>query len=178
MEPIETRRLLIRYFCAEDLSDLHAILGDDETMRLCEPAYDFEKARAFLYSFCIDQKGAVAAVDKHSRKVIGYLLFHETIPHVYEMGWFFNRGYWHQGYAYEACKALIDHAFDECHAHKVFAETIDPIRSVGLMKKLGMILEGVQRSHTTANDGAWSDLYLYGMLRNDWKQMQTEGESQ
>lgn len=31
-------------------------------------------------------------------------------------------------------------------AHKIFAETIDGVKSVNLMKKMGMKLEGVQRS--------------------------------
>jgi RimJ/RimL family protein N-acetyltransferase len=36
------------------------------------------------------------------------------------------------------------------------------------MKKLGMQLEGVQRSHTKDDDGNWADLYLYGLFKNDW----------
>lgn len=49
---------------------------------------------------------------------------------------------------------------------KRFAETIDSEKSVGLMKKLGMQLEGIQRSHVKDNDGNWSDLYLYGILKD------------
>ena len=74
-----------------------------------------------------------------------------------------------QGYAYEACKAVIDYAFCELDAHKVFAETIDGVKSVGLMQKLGMKLEGVQRSQTKDNDGNWANLYFYGLLREEWK---------
>ena len=53
-------------------------------------------------------------------------------------------------------------------AHKILAETIDPVKSVGLMKKLGMQQEGVQRSQTKNRQGEWTDLYLYGLLREDW----------
>ena len=38
-----------------------------------------------------------------------------------------------------------------------------------LMKKLGMQLEGIQRSQVKDNHGKWADLYFYGMLKEDWK---------
>ena len=74
---IETSRMIIRDFTLEDATDLHDIFGDDETMENCEPAYDFEKTKEFLTSFCIGRKGAVAAVHKESGKMMGYILFNE-----------------------------------------------------------------------------------------------------
>lgn len=59
----------------------------------------------------------------------------------------------------------MDYAFDKLDAHKIFAETIDGVKSVGLMKKLGMQLEGIQRSHVKDKDGHWADLYLYGRIK-------------
>ena len=165
---IETQRLLIRDFTLDDANDLYEIFGDEETMEMCEPAYDFEKTKAFLEEFCICRKGAVAAVHKESGKVIGYILFKDYEEDVYEMGWIFNRAYWGCGYAQEACLSVIDYAFEEMKAHKIFAEAIDGVKSVGLMKKLGMVQEGVQRSHTKDNHGNWADFYLYGLLREDW----------
>lgn len=169
MKEIETARLIIRNFLPNDANDLYEIFGDAETMKNCEPAYDLQKAKEFLHSFCIGRNGAVAAVHKQSQKVIGYILFNEIDPSVYEMGWIFNRNYWRQGYAYEACKVVMDYAFCELDAHKVFAEAIDGVKSVGLMQKLGMKLEGVQRSQTKDNDGNWADLHFYGLLREEWK---------
>lgn len=166
---IETPRMIIRDFTPEDAADLHEIFGDEETMKNCEPAYDFEKTKGFLTSFCIGRKGAVAAVHKESNKVIGYILFNEADEGVYEMGWIYNRSFWRQGYAYESCKAVIDYAFTEKKAHKVFAEAIDTMKSVSLMQKLGMQLEGIQRSQTKDNHGNWADLYFYGLLEDDWR---------
>ena len=164
---IETQRLIVRDFNASDVGDLHEILGDEETMKNCEPAYDFEKTQNFLEHFCVAKKGAVAAVHKDSKKVIGYILFKPLEESVYEIGWIFNKKYWRQGYAYEACAALIVHGFLELDIHKVVAETIDSQKSVSLMEKLGMKREGVQRSQTKDNLGNWTDLYLYGILQSD-----------
>lgn len=171
---LETPRMIIRNFTLEDAADLHDILGDAETMKNCEPAYSFEKTKEFLASFCIGKNGALAAVHRESGKMIGYILFNESDEGVYEMGWFFNRCFWRQGYAFEACKAVIDHAFGKLNAHKVFAETIDTVKSVSLMKNLGMQSEGVQRSQTKDIPGNWADLYFYGLLKEDWQAERTQ----
>ncbi len=164
MEQIETPRLLIRGFTLEDANDLQEILGDAETMEYLEPAYDLEKTGAFLESFCMKRRGAVAAVDKQTQKLIGYLLFNEVAPGEYEMGWIFNRSYWRRGYAWEACTALKDFAFRELGAQRIFAETLDSVKSVGLMQKLGMTLEEIQ-------SGQERDLYVYALSRDVWEQM-------
>lgn len=165
---LETPRIIIRDFKLEDAADLQEILGDSETMTYCEPPYSFEKTKNFLAEFCIGKKGAVAAVHKESNKVVGYILFHAVEEEVYEIGWFFNKQYWGQGYARESCSRMIAYAFEELHAHKIFAESTDAAKSVPLMQKLGMKPEGIQRSHTRENDGNWADMYLYGLLREDF----------
>lgn len=162
---LETKRMIIRDFIIEDMNDLHDILGDEETMKYCEPAYDVKKTEMFLREFCIGKKGAVAAVHKETQKVIGYILFNELEEKVYETGWIFNRNYWRKGYAYESCHEVMRYAFSELGAHKIFAEAIDGIKSVGLMEKLGMTLEGVQKEQTKDNLGSWADIYLYGALQ-------------
>lgn len=164
---IETARMCIRDFTMVDVADLHEILGDEICMAYSEPAYDFEKTKSFLASFCVQRGGAVAGALREGGKVIGYLLFSELSPGVYEIGWFFNRRFWRQGYAYEACRALIDDAFSRGRAHKICAETIDVQRSVPLMQKLGMYPEGVQREQMRDQNGQWADLYLYGLLAED-----------
>lgn len=166
---IETGRMIIRDFNPNDVNDLHEILGDAETMKNCEPAYCFEQTRKFLEEFCIAKKSAFAAALKDSKKVIGYILFKPWAESVYEIGWIFNKKYWRQGYAYEACSELIAYGFRELNVHKVVAETIDNRKSVPLMEKLGMKREGVQRSQTKDNSGNWADVYLYGLLQNDIK---------
>lgn len=165
---IETSSLILRDFREEDADDLYAILGDDETMACLEPAYDREKTRAFLASFCIGARGALAAAHRESDRVIGYILFKPIEQDVYEIGWIFHKAYWRCGFAYEACSAVIDYAFGTLGAHKIVAETIDAARSAGLAKKLGMTLEGIQRAHTRDHDGNWADFYLFGLLRADW----------
>ena len=161
---LETDRLRIRDFKLSDIDDLYEIFSDEEVMEYIEPVYDRNKTLNFLREFCIEHKGAFACVNKENEKVIGYIIFNEYEDKVYELGWIFNKEYWGKGYAYESCDAVIKYAFSEMKIHKIFAETIDNIKSVNLIKKLGMQLEGIQKSHTTDNHGNWKDVYLYGLL--------------
>ena len=164
---LETPRLVIRRFQQDDLQDLYEILSDPETMRFCELPYDLAKTEAFLRDFCIKRQGALAAVEKDSGKVIGYILFNSCGDREFEAGWFFNRSFWRRGYAYEAMSAVFERAFSG-DAVCIFAETIDTVRSVGLMEKLGMKLCEVQKNAAKDLDGKTCDMYLYEMLREDF----------
>ncbi len=164
MKTIETDRLIIRDFEMNDAEDLQEILGDEETMKYCEPVYDIEKTKAFLKNFCIDRKGAAAAVLRETNKLIGYILFNETESGVYEIGWFFNRKYWRKGYAFEACSKVMEYGFTERGAYRIFAETADPVKSVRLMKKLGMKFESVQHLSEDCF-GNPTDLQVYGITK-------------
>ena len=161
---LETERLIIRDFKLSDIDYLYEIFSEDEVMEYIEPVYDRNKTLNFIKEFCIEHKGAFACANRENEKVIGYIIFNEYEDKVYELGWIFNKEYWGKGYAYESCDAVIKYAFSEMKIHKIFAETIDNIKSVNLMKKLGMQLEGIQKSHTTDNHGNWKDVYLYGLL--------------
>lgn len=139
---LDTPRLSIRPFRPGDLADLQEILGDSDTMAHLEPAYTPDQTRQFLADFCIQKGGALAAVLKETQKVIGYILFSPLEEGVYELGWVFHRAYWRRGCAYESCSAVLAWGFRELGVHKVVAETIDPVKSVPLMEKLGMSPDG------------------------------------
>lgn len=162
---IQTQRLIIRDYRPADWQDLLEIFSDPLVMKHCEDTYDAERTRSILDLF-IQKDIAYAVTLAGSGKVIGHALFHQLPGEeagIYEIGWFLNRNYWGLGYAYEATKALIAYGFQSLKLHKITAETIDPVRSVGLMKKLGMSHEGTFRSHRKDPQGNWTDVYWYAI---------------
>lgn len=163
---IETKRLIIRDFEENDAADLFEILSNPETMKFCEPAYDFKKTENFLRDFCIKRKGGVGVVLKESKKLIGYILFNEYEKDVFELGWFFNQNYWRKGFAFESCKAVIEYAFSVMDIRKIFSETIDCEKSVSLMKKLGMSFENKEQDYSADNSGNIHPLYVYSIKSN------------
>lgn len=166
---LETARLVIRDWRAEDLADAQEIFSDPEVMALCEPPYSPERTAEALEYFAAS--GIAFAVElKDEGKVIGHALFKQLpgeAEGVYEIGWIYNRRCWRRGYALEAASALVDYGFSELGLHKICAETIDARRSVPLMERLGMRREGVLRRHALAPDGSWADVYWYGLLAGE-----------
>ena len=168
---LETERMILRDFTLADIDAFHEIFGDAEVMEHTEPPYDREKALDFLTKFCIERepKGAFAAVLKETGKLIGYVLFKSfDAPEIFEIGWIFNKDYWGRGYAYEICARLVQHGFEDMGLHKICAHATDGVKSVSLMKKLGMVHEGTQRKHCKSY-GVWEDLYQYAILRDEYE---------
>ncbi len=164
-----TERLIVRDYEKGDLTDFHEIFSNPAAMEQCEPPYDMQTSAQWLDYF-IERPIAFAVVEKASGKMIGHALFKQLPGEeegIYEIGWIYNERFWRRGYAYEASRALIEHGFCRMGLHKIVAETIDPIKSVSLMKKLGMKQEGVLRRHTRDNGGRWADVHWYGMLETD-----------
>ena len=168
---LETNRLILREFKLDDINDFFEIFGDHEVMRDIEPAFNLDQSLEFLKGFCIERepKGAFAAVLKESNKLIGYVLFNSVDePEIYEIGWIFNKNYWRRGYVFEICSRLIRHGFEDMKLHKICASSTDEIKSVPLMKKLGMFHEGTQRKHSKSNEGKWEDMHLYSILAEEF----------
>ena len=94
---LRTKRLILRNYTPSDAADLHEIFSDPVVMKYCEEPYSPEQTQSILSLF-IEKNIAVAAVLPDTGKVIGHLLFQQLPMEengIYEIGWFFNRNYWH-----------------------------------------------------------------------------------
>ena len=153
----ETERMMVRSFQEGDLPDLQEILGDAQTMVYMEPPYTLEQTARFLQDFCIGRKGALAAEDKASGRG-HWISFCVTKFRMISMklGGFSIAAFGGRAMPMRPAAAWWTTLF--ClHAHKLLAETIDPLKSAGLMRKLGMELEGVQRGKSKTMGGQWVD---------------------
>lgn len=65
--------------------------------------------------------------------------------------------------------ALLAHAFDDCHLHRVKIQT-DAInlRSQAAIARLGAVREGVLREHVVRADGTWRDTVVFSILATEW----------
>ena len=126
---LETERLRLRELVPEYYGALCLMLRDAETMYAWEHAFSEAEAREWLqrqfdryaeYGF-----GLWAVILKETGELIGQcgLTMQDggNFGRVLEVGYIFNRSFWHRGYAAEAARACKEHAFDKLGAKEVFS---------------------------------------------------------
>lgn len=147
---LDTPRLHLREMTEDDLPALRAILQDDETMTAYEGAFDeamtqqwFDRMRN---RYRTDGFGMWAVELRETHQMIGQCGL--TIQHildedVVEVGYLFNRVYWHHGYAVEAARACRDYAFAQLGVQRVWAQVRDTnLASMNVAIRLGMTVRG------------------------------------
>jgi [ribosomal protein S5]-alanine N-acetyltransferase len=173
---LETDRLFLRLFRPDDWRDLHEYLSVASVYRwepgapiTVEEAADLARERAAGTDF-------IAVTLKASGKMVGHLYFSRIPPAerlTWELGYIFNPTHQGKGYASEAARALVEHAFGELGAHRVMARC-NPGNTASwrLLERVGFRREGefLQCAFFRRDaDGSplWTDAYEYAMLRED-----------
>jgi len=86
-----------------------------------------------------------------------------------EIGYWISSAFQGQGIITDACRALIDHAFDEWKLNRVeiHCATTNQ-KSCAIPQRLGFTFEGVRREGQLLN-GRYTDINVYSMLAREWK---------
>ena len=93
-----------------------------------------------------------------------------------ELGYWLGADAWGHGFATEAALALVELGFAELGLERVYAQVIaGNAASCRVLDKLGMIYEGVRRSHVRKGRRL-HDLLLYGVLRDEWLRARTASD--
>lgn len=177
--PRATRRLVLRSFRPGDEEDVFAYRSIPEVVRYIpgdpktrEQVADMVAERATAGRLDEQSPICTLAVELDGR-VIGDVLVHLDGLDGHdgsqvEIGWVFAPDVAGQGYATEAARALVDLAFGELGARRVWAK-LEPenTRSARVCERLGMRREAlfVQGSWFK---GRWCDLAIYGLLAHEW----------
>ncbi|HEY2802486.1 MAG TPA: GNAT family N-acetyltransferase, partial [Actinomycetota bacterium] len=117
---IETGRLLLRPFDTNDVEELHAVLGDAETMTYYPAAFSLKETETWVRTnierYERDGTGLWAIEDRATGEFLGDCgLVHQLVDgeDEVEVGWHVKRSGWGQGIAPEAGGAFRDRAFGE-----------------------------------------------------------------
>ena len=123
---LETERLYLREMDQPDFASLCRILKDDDAMYAYEGAFSDDEVREWLdrqiaryhkWGF-----GLWAVVLKETNEMIGQCgltMQNWKDGEVLEIGYLFERAYWHKGYATEAAQACKKYAFETLNATEV-----------------------------------------------------------
>src|SRR5215213_2913212 len=164
MKTLETPRLLLRPFTLEDAEDTHReIYADIEVVRHYSSlgVQTLEQVRARIASYmgawASDDLGRHAVILKASQAFIGQVHLNGYVNSFarwndepdppfnaleVELAFAFGRRFWGQGYASEACQAVIHYAFDDLRLRRLVGGALpENERSVNFQRRLGFRVE-------------------------------------
>jgi RimJ/RimL family protein N-acetyltransferase len=186
-----TPRLCLRPFTLEDALRVQHLAGDRRiaavTARIPYPypdgaaeswiaAHGPAAERGEAFDFAITLTGTRTpgrendpADTGHVVGAVGVIMAGEPGEARAALGYWIGTPYWNKGFATEAARAVVDFAFSRRHLHRLTADHLAVNEASGrVMQKLGMVREGVLRSHIS-KWGEYHDLVCYGLLRTEWE---------
>lgn len=145
---LETERLLLREWRDTDRDAFAAIVADPHVMRFYPATRTRAEADAWIDRMIEGRTNGTGQFLAVERKSDGAMLgltgtadINFAIPTApkLEIGWVLGQDYWGQGYAPEAARAALEHAFAQLSAPEVVAFTARVnLPSQRVMQKLGL----------------------------------------
>lgn len=144
---IETERLILRRWAAEDIAPLAALNADPEVMRHFPQTLGRAETEALVLRlegrWATDGIGFGAVVRKCDGAFVGMAGLSKVgfapLAGATEIGWRLARPHWGQGYATEAARAWLGHGFGTMGLSEIVAFTVPAnLASRRLMRRLGL----------------------------------------
>jgi len=175
---LHTDRLLLRSYQPTDAPVIERLLNDKEiasNTRSIDYPYPIGGAAkwiesqnalrltgdAYVFATCVNS-------DKAEPQLIGAIgLEVNKQDHSAEIGYWIGREFWNQGYCTEACRPVLEFAFETLGLRRVTSHHLARNPASGrVLEKLGMTREGLRRKHVR-KWGVFEDVVIYGMLSED-----------
>ncbi len=160
---IRTARCLLRKLKLEDAADLYRLgcLGSSP-----------EEADRFARDIIGDYGSSASYnwVIEYENRAVGRIKVIEISQrdNYMQIAYDIAEAYRNMGLMTECVKAVLRFLLTQVKAHRVYGQCrrTNPA-SARVMEKSGMKLEGCQRGHYIEKDGAYSDVFIYGIIRED-----------
>jgi RimJ/RimL family protein N-acetyltransferase len=145
---LETARLRLRPFQGGDLDGLTSMFSDPIAMRYLGGPRDRERClndlRKYVATWELHGAGPLAVVRKNDERLLGRSgLWPCKVDGVIELevGYFIERESWGQGYATEACQAVLAAAMEHGIDRVVALVALGNIASIRVAEKSGLTFE-------------------------------------
>lgn len=159
---MHTERLALRPWVSEDLDALHAIWSDPDVV-WWGPSAVLDASRRFLDAVVAENLAFppgltwYAIVEQRTGAVVGNVMVRPApyAPGELDVGWTLARASWGKGYATEATRAAIGHAFNLVRPARIVAVIVPTNeRSLAVAARLGFARVG-----TALHAGLVHDLF-------------------
>ena len=176
MEPLETKRLMLRPFEEGDAADLYAFASDERVGDIGgRPVHaSLAHSRAILQELMADEE-MLAIVWKESGRVIGFIEVlrrdpegkHPGIPHR-ELSYALHPDYWGRGIMPEAAQACIRLCFETLGVERIYCGYYnDNRKSLRVMEKNGF--RHLFDRPKTMPDGEERTEHYYILTKEMWR---------
>lgn len=157
---IDTVRLILRSHTLEDRAELEQCYTDPEVVRFAPYHPETDE----------DMLALVAIIRKTDQQYLGNVYLEQDGPHSMEIGFVLRRDAWGNGYAAEACSALIAEALAG-GIRRIWAECDpDNILCWKLLERLGFAREAYLRQNVwfekdEQGNPIWKDTCRYALCK-------------
>ncbi|WP_155286331.1 GNAT family N-acetyltransferase [Lacticaseibacillus zhaodongensis] len=164
---IETVRLVLRPFTADDAQDFARMFADQGARKYTRYADDNSPAaiqQEFEQHFLQNPDTAFAITLKATQEMIGFFEFHDGGVMTYLL----MPEYWRHGYMPEAGRAMVDYAFTQLDYQQIQGDYASVNGASGrVLAKMGLIDQGAQHEFTL-DDGTRITVMSYKLTRAEW----------
>ena len=184
---LETERLALRRFTADDVDNLVELDSDPEVMHFITggrptPRREIESdvlPMLLDYHKRFAGYGFWAAVEKSSGRFVGWFHFRPTAAahtNEVELGYRLLKSAWGKGYATEGSRALIHKGFAELGVQRVVAFTmVVHVASRRVMEKAGLrLVRTFRQPWPDYIEGEEQGDVEYALLRSEWEEQVAE----
>ena len=174
--PLETERLRLRDFVAEDFEAIYAYASDPEvTKHMFYGPRDETDTREYLRRMLESQRQRsrttweLGVVEGATGRLIGACDLTLDEHGAGDLGYILGREAWGRGYASEAARAMVQAGFDQLKVERIYAICeVGYQASARVLEKAGLRWTRTQARYYEAK-GRWWDMELYELWRADWE---------
>ena len=173
-----TDRLLLREFVEKDWRAVLAYQSDarylkyyPRTSRTAEQVRDFVRGFIEWQGERPRTKYQLAIMLRVEGRLIGNcgIRLESADSRQANIGYEIAPGYWGEGYATEAARAMVAFGFGELRLHRIWARCVaENAASYRVLEKVGMRREGRLREEEWMK-GRWWDTLAYSILEHEWR---------
>jgi len=176
---LETRRLVLRQPTLADVKAMARLLNDRgiaENLRRVPHPYLPDHAIAFIASMA-ETGSDTAFLVEHAGTPVGMAGLEWRSASEPELGYWFGREHWGMGFATEAARAVIDHAFEDDDVKRITAgaRVVNPA-SRNVLEKCGFQWTGVEL-HRILALGCSSPVDRFRLDRTVWSSLKSWGNA-